>query len=114
TTTNTNTASKIALTFNQAVATKYGETIKLVGSISELGSWNVNSAPALSASKYTAANPLWTTTLSLASGRTFEYKFVKVAADGSVTWESDPNRSYTVPDSCSLTEGAVTVAGTWR
>ncbi|KAI1454080.1 carbohydrate-binding module family 20 protein [Annulohypoxylon moriforme] len=104
--------STVALTFNQAVVTSYGETIKIVGSIPALGSWDVGSAPALSAAKYTAANPLWSVTLSLAAGTTFEYKFVKVASSGAVTWESDPNRSYTVPSSCSLT--AQDVASTWR
>ncbi|OTA54677.1 carbohydrate-binding module family 20 protein [Hypoxylon sp. EC38] len=94
-------ASNVALTFNQAVVTTYGETIKIVGSIAELGNWD-----------YTAANPLWTITLSLAPGRTFEYKFVKVASNGGVTWESDPNRSYTVPNSCSQTVTAI--EGTWR
>ncbi|KAI1104558.1 carbohydrate-binding module family 20 protein [Jackrogersella minutella] len=102
----------VTLTFNQAVATTYGDTIKIVGSIAELGSWDVGAAPTLSAAKYTAANPLWSITLSLAAGRTFEYKFVKVASNGAVTWESDPNRSYTVPTSCAMT--ATDVASTWR
>ncbi|KAI1801743.1 carbohydrate-binding module family 20 protein [Daldinia bambusicola] len=111
-TTCTATASKVALTFNQAVVTTYGETIKLVGSIPELGSWNVEAAPTLSAAKYTAAKPLWTLSLSLAPGRKFEYKFVKVSSSGAVSWESDPNRSYTVPSSCGST--ALAVEGTWR
>ncbi|KAI2469741.1 carbohydrate-binding module family 20 protein [Annulohypoxylon bovei var. microspora] len=104
--------STVALTFNQDVVTSYGDTIKIVGSISALGSWDVSKAPALSASQYTSANPLWSVTLSLAAGTTFEYKFVKVSSSGTVTWESDPNRSYTVPSSCSLT--AQDVASTWR
>ncbi|KAI1212689.1 carbohydrate-binding module family 20 protein [Annulohypoxylon truncatum] len=104
--------STVALTFNQAVATTYGETIKIVGSIPALGSWDVSSAPALSAARYTAANPLWSVTLSLPAGTAFEYKFVKVASGGAVAWESDPNRSYTVPASCEL--AALDVAGTWR
>ncbi|KAI1379693.1 carbohydrate-binding module family 20 protein [Hypoxylon crocopeplum] len=107
-------SSNVALTFNQAVVTTYGQTVKMVGSIAELGSWDVSKAPALSAAKYTAANPLWTATLSLAPGRAFQYKFVKVGADGaSVAWESDPNRSFTVPGACS-TATATTVEGTWR
>ncbi|KAI0379111.1 carbohydrate-binding module family 20 protein [Hypomontagnella monticulosa] len=105
-------ASSVALTFNQAVVTTYGETIKMVGSISELGSWNVANAPAMSAAKYTASKPLWTYTLNLAPGRQFEYKFVKVSSSGAVTWESDPNRSYTVPSSCGLTTTSVDT--TWR
>ncbi|KAI1392313.1 carbohydrate-binding module family 20 protein [Hypoxylon trugodes] len=105
-------ANSVALTFNQAAVTTYGETIKIVGSIPELGSWDVGAAPALSAAKYTTANPLWTVTLNLAPGRKFEYKFVRVAADGTVKWESDPNRSFTVPSSCTASVAAV--EGTWR
>jgi hypothetical protein len=104
-------ASTVAVTFNESVTTSYGQTIKLVGSISQLGSWDTASAPALSASGYTASNPVWSYTVSLLAGTTFEYKFVNVAADGTVKWESDPNRSYTVPNGC---DGAATVASTWR
>lgn len=113
--TGTAAASTIALTFNQAVVTTYGQTVKLVGSISELGSWDVASAPALSAAQYTASNPLWTYTLKgLAPGRAFEYKFVKVESSGAVTWESDPNRSYTVPTIAACSTSATVVQGTWR
>ncbi|KAI1648217.1 carbohydrate-binding module family 20 protein [Daldinia loculata] len=105
-------SSVVALTFNQAVVTSYGETIKLVGSIPELGNWDVAAAPALSAANYTASKPLWTLSLDLAPGLNFEYKFVKVASNGAATWESDPNRSYTVPNSCG--SSATAVEGTWR
>ncbi|KAI1654697.1 carbohydrate-binding module family 20 protein [Daldinia decipiens] len=108
----TATTSSVALTFNQAVVTSYGDTIKLVGSIPELGNWDVAAAPAMSAAQYTASKPLWTLSLSLAPGRKFEYKFVKVASNGAATWESDPNRSYTVPNSCG--SSAIAVEGTWR
>lgn len=111
--TGTAAASSVALTFNQAVTTTYGQTVKLVGSIPELGSWDVGAAPALSAAQYTAAKPLWTYTLSLQPGRTFEYKFVKVESSGAVTWESDPNRSFTVPSS-SCSSATAAVEGTWR
>lgn len=50
--------------------------------------------------------------VTLPVGTSFQYKFIKKGSDGSVVWESDPNRSYTVPAGC---EGAtVTVADTWR
>ncbi|KAI1779352.1 carbohydrate-binding module family 20 protein [Hypoxylon cercidicola] len=107
-------SSAVALTFNQAVATTYGQTVKLVGSIPELGRWDVSAAPALSAAQYTAAHPLWTYTLRLAPGQAFEYKFVKVEASGAVTWESDPNRSYTVPSVSACSTAGTAVEGTWR
>lgn len=103
--------AQVAVSFDEQVKTVYGETIKVVGSIAQLGSWNVASAPALSASKYTDANPLWTGSVSLPAGTSFEYKFVKVASNGAATWESDPNRKYTVPNGCAST---ASVSGEWR
>ncbi|OBT82150.1 hypothetical protein VE02_09112 [Pseudogymnoascus sp. 03VT05] len=104
-------ASSVDVTFNEVVTTNVGQTIKVVGSISELGSWSTSSAIALSASKYINANPLWSTTVTLAAGTTFEYKFINVQSSGAVNWESDPNRSFTVPQTC---EKSVTVSNTWR
>ncbi|KAH7007342.1 starch binding domain-containing protein [Ilyonectria destructans] len=102
--------STVPVTFNHKVTTVVGQTVKVVGSIAALGSWSPSSAPALSASGYTTANPLWTTTLNLPVGQSFEYKFVVVESNGAVKWESDPNRAYTVPSTCN----AVTVSGTWK
>jgi hypothetical protein len=104
-------AASVAVTFNELVSTTYGQTIKIAGSIAQLGSWNTASAPALSAAAYTAANPLWSYTVTLPAGTTFTYKFINVQSSGAVSWESDPNRSYTVPSSCA---SAVTVSNSWR
>lgn len=104
------TGCAVAVRFDELVATTYGQGVKVVGSISELGSWNVASGVALSASGYTASNPLWSATVNLPAGTTFQYKFVKVSGS-SVAWESDPNRSYTVPQTCG---GAVTVSSSWK
>ncbi|KAH7130900.1 starch binding domain-containing protein [Dactylonectria macrodidyma] len=105
------TATSVAVTFNELVTTAYGDTIKIVGSISQLGNWDTSSAPALSAAQYTTANPLWTYTVSLPAGTTFQYKFVNVKSNGVVSWESDPNRSYTVPTSCQKT---IALGSSWR
>ncbi|KAL6415897.1 starch binding domain-containing protein [Ilyonectria robusta] len=102
--------STVPVTFDHKVTTVVGQTVKVVGSITALGNWSPSSAPELSASKYTSANPLWTTTLNLPIGQSFEYKFVVVESNGAVKWESDPNRAYSVPSSCN----AVTVSGTWK
>ena len=105
-------ATSVAVTFNELVTTTYGENVYVIGSISQLGSWSTSSAISLSASSYTSSNPLWTTTISLPVGTTFEYKFIKKESDGSIVWESDPNRSYTVPTGCSGT--TATASATWR
>jgi len=102
--------AKVSITFSVKRATNYGETIKIVGSLAELGSWNVANAPSLSATGYTASNPVWKQTIQLPAGAAFTYKFAIVSASGAVTWESDPNRAYTVP-SC---QGSAEVSGTWR
>ncbi|KAF9878752.1 starch binding domain-containing protein [Colletotrichum karsti] len=104
-------ASSVAVTFNERVTTVLGQTIKIAGSIAALGNWNAASAPALSASGYTSSNPVWSYTVTLPVGTTFEYKFINVASSGTATWESDPNRSYTVPSGCAT---AVTVSSNWK
>lgn len=45
----------------------------------------------------------------LTPGVAFAYKYIKKNADGSVVWESDPNRAFTVP--CAAT---AVVSDTWR
>ncbi|KAB8301058.1 hypothetical protein EYC80_002980 [Monilinia laxa] len=105
------TATSVAVTFNELVTTSLGQTIKIAGSVSQLGSWAPASAVALSASQYTTSNPLWTVTVSLPAGTTISYKFINVASDGTVTWEADPNRSFTVPVGCAT---SVSVSGSWQ
>ncbi|KAL4910292.1 hypothetical protein BDW74DRAFT_173748 [Aspergillus multicolor] len=112
TSTCTATASSIAVTFDAKVTTSYGENVYIVGSSAQLGSWDTAAAVALSASKYTSSNPIWTVTLQIPVGSTFEYKYIKKESDGSVVWESDPNRRYTVPSGC---EGAsASQSDVWR
>ncbi|KAG2412514.1 glucoamylase precursor [Aspergillus terreus] len=102
----------VAVTFDEIATTTYGENVYVVGSISQLGSWDTSKAVALSASKYTSSNNLWYVTVTLPAGTTFQYKFIRVSSSGSVTWESDPNRSYTVPSACGTSTAVVNT--TWR
>ncbi|KAF1930170.1 carbohydrate-binding module family 20 protein [Didymella exigua CBS 183.55] len=101
----------VAVTFNSKTTTVVGQTIKIAGSIAQLGSWDTSQAPALSASQYTSFNPLWTIAINLPAGTSFEYKFIKVESSGSVTYESGANRAYTVPNGCA---GTATVDTTWK
>ncbi|KAL6704064.1 Lytic polysaccharide monooxygenase 13A [Coniothyrium glycines] len=105
------TVATVAVTFNSKTTTTYGQTVKIVGSVSQLGSWSTANAPTLSASKYTASNPLWTTTIALPAGTSFEYKFIKVESSGTVTYESGANRAYTVPKGCA---SSVVVDTQWK
>ncbi|KAL2808321.1 glycoside hydrolase superfamily [Aspergillus granulosus] len=106
------TATARSVTFNERVTTAYGENIFLTGSISQLGSWDTSKAVALSAAKYTSSDPLWTVTVTLPVGTSFEYKFVKKLQDGSITWESDPNRSSQVESGCNGV--AQVIDSSWR
>lgn len=105
-------ATTVPVTFKELVTTSYGQNVFVAGSISQLGSWSTSSAIALSSESYTTSNPLWTASINLPAGTTFEYKFFKKGSDGTITWESNPNRSYTVPTGCSGTTG--TASATWR
>jgi len=104
------TATSVAVTFNELVTTTYGETIKISGSTSQLGSWDTDNAIALSAADYTANDPLWFVTILLPAGQSMQYKFINVATDGTVTWQDGDNLEYTVPTGCSTT---ATVNNTW-
>ncbi|EED14995.1 glucan 1,4-alpha-glucosidase, putative [Talaromyces stipitatus ATCC 10500] len=106
------TPTSVAVTFDEIATTSYGENVYIVGSISQLGSWNTANAIALSASKYTTSNNLWYVTINLPAGTTFQYKYIRKESDGTVKWESDPNRSYTVPSACGVS--TATENDTWR
>ena len=101
-------ASEVYVTFNEKAATEWGQNVKVVGSVPQLGSWNVANAVPLSAVGYTSANPSWSITIPLTAGTTVAYKYVKVNADGSVVWESDPNRSVVVTAAAATTTTAAT------
>ncbi|ERS97853.1 hypothetical protein HMPREF1624_06024 [Sporothrix schenckii ATCC 58251] len=106
------TPTAVAVTFNEIATTSYGENVFLTGSLSVLGNWDTSSAIALSAADYTSSDHKWFVTLNLPAGTTFQYKYIRKEADGSVVWESDPNRSYTVPKGCNT--ATATENDTWR
>ncbi|KAI0366013.1 glycoside hydrolase [Pilatotrama ljubarskyi] len=95
----------VTINFAETATTTFGENIFVVGSIPQLGSWNPANAIALSSASY----PTWTVSVSVPAGTTFEYKFIRKETDGSVVWESDPNRSDTAPAS-----GTQTITTSWR
>lgn len=47
-------------------------------------------------------------TVVLPANTAFQYKYIRIN-NGAVTWDSDPNYSYTTPAS-----GSVTLSDTWR
>lgn len=112
TTSDCSTPTSVEVTFNVIATTAWGESVKLVGSVSALGNWDPIRAVAFKAEKYTGSHNLWYATVKLPAGSSFEYKYIRAGSDGGIQWESDPNRSYTVPVECS--KATVTKTDTWR
>ncbi|RDW88123.1 hypothetical protein BP6252_00155 [Coleophoma cylindrospora] len=102
------TSTSAAVTFDVLKTTSYGQTMKVSGNVTALGTWVISSAVALDATAYTASNPLWAGTVNLTPGTAVAYKYVIINSDGTATWEADPNRIITVP--CAAT----TVSNTWQ
>ena len=86
-------APSATVTFNAYATVAPGERLAVVGNAPQLGSWDPAKAVRLSASHY----PQWTAQVAIPAGTALEYKYVKLATDGTVTWESRPNRAATVP-----------------
>ncbi len=95
----------VAGEFAVSATTGFGQNVHLVGSIPALGSWDLAKAVPLSSAAY----PSWRGTVALPPSTSFQYKYIKKNADGTVTWESDPNRTATTPAS-----GTLTRADAWR
>ena len=104
-------ACNAKITFNVRATTTFGDNIFVTGQLTQLGNWDPNSAKALSASKYTSSDPLWTADIDLPASTVFEYKYIRKTSAGAVVWESDPNRRYTTSAGCGST---ATVNDTWR
>ncbi|KAH7107607.1 glucoamylase [Auriculariales sp. MPI-PUGE-AT-0066] len=98
--------STSAVTFIVNATTVFGENIYLTGSVSELANWSPDSALGpLSNPNY----PLWQVTVNVPASTSIQYKYIR-KYNGVVTWESDPNRSFTSP----AAGGSVTLNDTWR
>lgn len=72
--------------------TVFGQDVYVTGNKTELGNWNTASAIKLSGTSW----PLWTTTVKLLAGSTFEYKYLKKGVQ-ALQWETGTNRSFKVP-----------------
>jgi glycosidase len=104
------TAKLVPVTFtvSNAVATNPGDYIFLSGSTVELGQWGTTFDTAVGP-MLDPNYPNWFLNVSLPAGQTVQFKFLKIAADGTVTWEAGGNHQYVVPAS-----GVGTVNVTWQ
>jgi glycosidase len=94
------TAKLIPVTFTvyNATSTQTGDYIFLTGSTVELGNWSTTWDGAVGP-MLTPNYPNWFLTTSVPAGQTIQFKFIKIAANGAVTWEAGNNHQYTVPTS---------------
>ncbi|MFI5837565.1 carbohydrate-binding module family 20 domain-containing protein [Micromonospora sp. NPDC051300] len=98
-------STAVASSFAVTATTAYGQDVFVVGNVAALGGWNPANGFALSAATY----PVWRGTVDLPPNTLVEYKYVKRNPDGSVTWESGANRSFTTPAG-----GTRAATDTWR
>jgi alpha-amylase len=99
------TATATAVTFNETATTTTGTNVYVVGSIAALGAWDPAAAIPLSAANY----PTWSRQVIVPQSTSFEYKYLKKDAAGTVTWESGSNRTYTTGNAAAYTTG-----DTWK
>ncbi|MGH9931171.1 MAG: alpha-amylase family glycosyl hydrolase [Pyrinomonadaceae bacterium] len=94
------TAKLIPVTFTvyNATPTTTGDYIFLTGNTIELGAWSTTWDGAVGP-MLTPNYPNWFLTASVPAGQTIQFKFIKIAANGAVTWENGANHTYTVPTS---------------
>jgi hypothetical protein len=88
----------VTFTVNNATPTNVGDYIFLTGSTVELGNWSSTWDGAVGP-MLTPNYPNWFINASAPAGVTLQYKFIKIAANGAVTWEAGANHTYTVPTS---------------
>lgn len=88
----------VTFTVNNATPTVFGDYIFLTGNTVELSNWATTWDGAIG--PMNAPNyPNWFLNVSVPAGKTIQFKFIKIAANGAVTWEAGSNHSYTVPAS---------------
>jgi glycosidase len=104
------TAKLIPVTFtvDNATPTNTGDYIFVTGNTIELGQWGTTFDTAIGP-MLDPNYPNWFLNVSLPAGQNVQFKFIKIAANGAVTWENGSNHQYTVPTSGT---GYVTV--TWQ
>jgi predicted alpha/beta superfamily hydrolase len=94
----------VPVTFTQVTNTAYGQSVFVVGSIPQLGNWSVTAAVKLVPGNCTSSNCVWTATIGIPEGTSYEYKFVKrddcatcLSNAANVVWEPGANRTGSTP-----------------
>ena len=95
------TGSQTAVRFKVNATTAWGQSIYLVGGVSELGNWSPTMAigPFYNNTASIATYPEWFFDVSVPANKTFEYKFIKIDGSGNIVWESGLNHTITTSSS---------------
>ena len=88
----------VTFTVFNASPTQPGDYIFLTGNTVELSNWATTWDAAVGP-MLNPNHPNWFINASVPAGKTIQFKFIKIAAGGAVTWEAGANHSYTVPTS---------------
>lgn len=96
--------STVNATFSEYAPTTTGNDVYVSGSVDALGGWDTSKAVKLSSTGY----PYWSAEVGVPLNSTFQYKYVKKNAAGTVTWESNANRS------AATTTSALRLDNTWN
>jgi alpha-amylase len=87
--------STVAVTFNEAADTNFGQNVFVVGSIAALATWNPAAAIPMTRISGTGTRGTWQATVALPATTALEYKFIIKDGAGTVTWETGANRTLT-------------------
>jgi glycosidase len=88
----------VTFTVYNATPTSVGDYIFLTGNTVELGNWATTWDGAVG--PMLAPNyPNWFLNVAVPAGQTIQFKFIKISANGGVTWEAGSNHTFTVPTS---------------
>ncbi|KAI1007584.1 Glucoamylase [Podosphaera aphanis] len=101
----------VLVTLNELATTTYGDSIKVVGSTSNLGIWDPDRAIPLSALDYSAIYPVWQVKVPFAAGTTVSYKYLNFRSDGTLDWEGGSDHTLQVPSACKT---AISVIDSWQ
>ena len=101
----------IDVTFSTTYSTEWGESVWAVGSIPELGTWDVTKALMLTGSSGANGATNWQATAKLPADTRVSYKFIKLQTDGTPVWEQDPNRDF---QTSSCGGSAMQAGGAWH
>jgi alpha-amylase len=76
------TGEAVTTTFTTHYETSYGQVLRIVGALEELGAWQPDKAPAMT---WTDGH-VWTLDAALPPGANVEFKVVMTDADGRARW----------------------------